>query len=226
MHDLMSIAGHLAQAWLCFEPDESVPVDNGCGSMGRQRGNREKTENSTGKSSTGKSSGSRRWFIIMAALVLMVAVVSAGGLWWHHHSVQEHYRAFSSDKAASKTYKVRVSECRKCLASDEMKSASAVRDDQVSDAKTVLTLAKSVQTVKLASGRTTGAKTNLIGDASTSELKKVVEALNTQISEMRSRLKVLKANMYLLSSLPKRISCSLMPSGTGKRSGLLRRQSA
>lgn len=52
-----------------------------------------------------------------------------------------------------------------------------------------------MQTVKLASGRTTGAKTNLIGDASTSELKKVVEALNTQISEMRSRLKVLKANV-------------------------------
>ena len=33
------------------------------------------------ESSTGKSSGSKRWFIIMAVAVLEVAVVGGGGLW-------------------------------------------------------------------------------------------------------------------------------------------------
>lgn len=48
-----------------------------------------------------------------------------------------------------------------------------VADDPVSDAKTVQTMAKSVQVGKPASSWWTGVKTDLIGDASSSELKKL-----------------------------------------------------
>lgn len=133
--------------------------------------------------------------------------------------MQEHDWAFASYKAAARSYKVAVSEYRKYLASDEAKSASAVMDDQFSNAKTVQSLAKSVQTVNPASSKTVDMKTGLTGDASTNELGKAAEALNTQTSEMKSRLKVLKA-MYLLSPLPNRIGCSLMLSGPGIRSWL------
>lgn len=44
-----------------------------------------------------------------------------------------------------KTYKVQEGEYRKYLASDEVKSVSAVTDDQVGDVKTVQTMARSVQ---------------------------------------------------------------------------------
>ena len=135
-----------------------------------QKGNRGKTENNKGNNLRCKLS-------IVSALVLVVAVICVGGMWWHRIAVQEHDRAFASYRAAAKTYKVQESEYRKYLASDEVKSASAVTDNQVSDTKTVQTLAKSMQTVKSASGRTAGAKTNLTGDASTSELKKVIETL-------------------------------------------------
>ena len=160
----------------------------------------EKAENSTGKNSTGKSSGSRRRFIIIAALVLVVAVVSSGGLQWHLHSVQEHDRAFASYKAVVRSYEAQDGEYRKYLASDEVKSASAVTDNQVSDAKTVQILAKSMQTVKPASGRTTGAKTNLTGDASTSELKKVTETLKARTAEMKSKLKILKGDVLAVTT--------------------------
>ena len=46
-----------------------------------------------------------------------------------------------------------------------------------------------MQVVKPASSRTTVAKIGLTGDASTSELKKTIETLNAQISEVESRLK-------------------------------------
>ena len=160
----------------------------------------EKAENSTGKNSTGKSSGSRRRFIIIAALVLVVAVVSSGGLQWHHRSVQEHDRAFASYKAVVRSYEAQDGEYRKYLASDEVKSASAVTDNQVSDAKTVQILAKSMQTVKPASGMTTVAKTNLTGDASTSELKKVTETLKARTSKMKSELKILKRDVLAVTT--------------------------
>ena len=111
----------------------------------------EKTENS-------KSNNSRRRLSIVAVLVLVVAVICGGGLWWHRTAVQEHNRAFASYRAAAKTYKVQESEYHRYLASDEVEAASTVTDDQVSDAKTVHALAKGVQVVKPASGRTTGRK--------------------------------------------------------------------
>ena len=153
----------------------------------------EKTENS-------KSNNSRRRLSIVAALVLVVAVICGGGLWWHRTAVQEHNRAFASYRAAAKTYKVQESEYHRYLASDEVKAASTVTEDQVSDAKTVHALAKDVQVVKSASGRTTGAKTNLTGDASTSELKKVTETLKVRTSEMKSKLKILKRDVLAVTT--------------------------
>lgn len=153
----------------------------------------EKTENS-------KSNNSRRRLSIVAALVLVVAVICGGGLWWHRTAVQEHNRAFASYRAAAKTYKVQESEYHRYLASDEVKAASTVTDDQVSDAKTVHALAKGVQVVKPASGRTTGAKTNLTGDASTSELKKATNTLNAQTSKLKSKLKDLKADVLAVTT--------------------------
>lgn len=153
----------------------------------------EKTENS-------KSNNSRRRLSIIAALVLVVAVICGGGLWRHRTAVQEHNRAFASYRAAAKTYKVQESEYHRYLASDEVKAASTVTDDQVSDAKTVHALAKGVQVVKPASGRTTGAKTNLTGDASTSELKKATNTLNAQTSKLKSKLKDLKADVLAVTT--------------------------
>ena len=153
----------------------------------------EKTENS-------KSNNSRRRLSIVAALVLVVAVICGGGLWRHCTAVQEHNRAFASYRAAAKTYKVQESEYHRYLASDEVKAASTVTDDQVSDAKTVHALAKGVQVVKPASGRTTGAKTNLTGDASTSELKKATNTLNAQTSKLKSKLKDLKADVLAVTT--------------------------
>lgn len=153
----------------------------------------EKTENS-------KSNNSRRRLSIVAALVLVVAVICGGGLWRHRTAVQEHNRAFASYRAAAKTYKVQESEYHRYLASDEVKAASTVTDDQVSDAKTVHALAKGVQVVKPASGRTTGAKTNLTGDASTSELKKATNTLNAQTSKLKSKLKDLKADVLAVTT--------------------------
>lgn len=77
--------------------------------------------------------------------MLVVAVICGGGLWRHRTAVQEHDRAFASScRTAIKTCKVQESEYHKYLASDEVASASAVMDDQVSDAKTVRATAKSV----------------------------------------------------------------------------------
>ena len=132
------------------------------------------------KAENSKSNNSKRRLSIVAVLVLVVAVICGGGLWWHRTAVQEHDWAFASYRTAAKTYKVQESEYRRYLASDEVKSASAVTDDQVSNAKTVQTLAKSVQTFKPASSRSTGVKTGLTGDSSISDLGKAAEALNAQ----------------------------------------------
>ncbi|MBH9972053.1 hypothetical protein H3S93_07005 [Bifidobacterium sp. W8109] len=153
----------------------------------------EKTENS-------KSNNSRRRLSIVAVLVLVVAVICGGGLWWHRTAVQEHNRAFASYRAAAKTYKVQESEYHRYLASDEVKAASTVTDDQVIDAKTVHALAKGVQVVKPTSGRTTGAKTNLTGDASTSELKTAADTLNAQTSKLKSKLKALKGDVLAVTT--------------------------
>ena len=190
----MGIARRLAQGWLCQV--KGFLRTNSCGFAGRAEGQ----SWSKPRIVTGKSSGSRRRFIIIAALVLVVAVVSSGGLQWHHHSVQEHDRAFISYKAVARSFKAQDSEYCKYLASDEVKSASAVTDNQVSDAKTVQTLAKSMQTVKPAFGRTTVAKTNLTGDASTSELKKVTETLKARTAEMKSKLKILKGDVLAVTT--------------------------
>lgn len=114
--------------------------------------------------------------------------------------MQELDWAFASYKSAARSYKVAVSEYRKYLASDEAESASAVMDDQFSNAKTVQSMAKSVQTVNPASSKTVDMKTGLTGDASTNELGKAAEALNTQTSEMKLRLKVLKANVLAVTT--------------------------
>lgn len=106
----------------------------------------------------------------------------------------------SLTRAAFKTYKVQESEYRKYLASDEVKSASAISDDLVSDAKTVRAMAKSVQTVKLVSSRSTGVKPGLTGDASTCELKKATETLNAQTLDLKSKLKALKADVFAVTT--------------------------
>ena len=152
------------------------------------------------KTDNSKSNNAKRRLSIVAALVLVVAVICGGGLWWHRNAVQEHDRAFASYRTAVKTYKVQEGEYRKYLASDEVTSASAVTDDQVSDAKTVQTLAKSVQTVKPASSRSTGAKIGLTGDVSTGELGKAAEALNAQTSDLKSKLKALKADVLAVTT--------------------------
>lgn len=152
------------------------------------------------KTDNSKSHNSKRRLSVVAVLVLAVAVICGGGLWWHCTAVQEHDQAFASYRTAVKTYKVQEGEYRKYLASDEVTSASAVTDEQVSDAKTVQTLAKSVQTVKPASSRSTGAKTGLTGDASTSELGKAAEALNAQTSDLKSKLKALKADVLAVTT--------------------------
>lgn len=58
------------------------------------------------ESSTGKSSGSKRWFIIMAVAVLEVAVVGGGGLWRQRNAVQKYDQAFAFYKAVVRFYKV------------------------------------------------------------------------------------------------------------------------
>ena len=152
------------------------------------------------KTDNSKSHNSKRRLSVVAVLVLAVAVICGGGLWWHCTAVQEHDQAFASYRTAVKTYKVQEGEYRKYLASDEVTSASAITDDQVSDAKTVQTLAKSVQTVKPASSRSTGAKIGLTGDVSTGELGKAAEALNAQTSDLKSKLKALKADVLAVTT--------------------------
>lgn len=65
----------------------------------------------------------------------VVAVICGGGLWWHRNAAQEHERAFY--RPAVKIYTFQEGEYRDYLAPDDVKSASTVTDERVSDAKTV-----------------------------------------------------------------------------------------
>lgn len=132
--------------------------------------------------------------------MLVVAVICGGGLWWHRNAVQERDRALASYRTASKTYKAEESKHRKYLASEEVKSAPVVKDDQVSDAKTVHAMSRSVQAVKPTTSRPTGLKTSLIEDASTSELGKAAEALDAQTSELKSKLKAFKTDVLAVTT--------------------------
>lgn len=107
-----------------LKSDEWVPADNVCGSMGRAEGQ-----------------SWRKLRIVKATIRSAGSALWRSWCWWHRTAVQEHDWAFASYRTAAKTYKVQESEYRRHLASDEVKSASAVTDDQVSDAKTVQTLA-------------------------------------------------------------------------------------
>lgn len=93
-----------------------VSADIGFGFMGKAIV--QKTENS-------KSGSSKRRLSIAASLVLGVAAICGGGLWWRRNAVREHDQAFLLQDSR-KTYKVQDSEYRKYLASDEVKTVSAI----------------------------------------------------------------------------------------------------
>ncbi|MDT7511729.1 hypothetical protein [Bifidobacterium sp. H6bp9] len=136
----------------------------------------------------------------MAVLVLAVAVICGGGLWWHNHTVREHDQALISYRAAVRDYASQESRYRSYLDSDEVKSASAVKEEEVSDAKTVLAMSRDVKTTKPASSRKTSVKTGLTGDASTGELKKATENLVSQISRMKAEVRTIKARVLAVNT--------------------------
>ena len=152
------------------------------------------------KTESSKSNNSKRRLSIVAVLALVVAVICGGRLWWHRNAVQEHNRAFASRRAAFKTCKVLESEYRKYSISEEVESASAVTDNQVSDVKTVQAMSRSVQAVKPASSRSTGVKTGLTGDTSARELKEANDTLNAQTSKFKPILKTLKADVLAVTT--------------------------
>ncbi|WP_416517459.1 hypothetical protein [Bifidobacterium asteroides] len=81
-----------------------------------------------------------------------------------------------------------------------MKSASAIKEEEVSDAKTVLAMSRDVKTTKPASSRKTSVKTALTGDASTGELKKATENLASQISRMKAEVRTIKAKVLAVNT--------------------------
>ena len=136
----------------------------------------------------------------MAVLVLAVAVICGGGLWWHNHAVREHDQALTSYRAAVRDYASQEGRYRSYLDSDEVKSASAIKEKEVSDAKTVLAMSRDVKTIKPASSRKTSAKTGLTGDASTGELKKATENLASQITRMKAEVRTIKAKVLAVNT--------------------------
>lgn len=142
----------------------------------------------------------RRPAVIVAVLVLAVAVIRGGGLWWHNHTVQEHDQALTSYRAAVRDYASQEGRYRSYLDSDEVKSASAIKEEEVSDAKTVLAMSRDVKTTKPASSRKTSVKTALTGDASTGELKKATENLASQISRMKAEVRTIKAKVLAVNT--------------------------
>ena len=81
-----------------------------------------------------------------------------------------------------------------------MKSASAIKEEEVSDAKTVLAMSRDVKTTKPASSRKTSVKTALTGDASTGELKKATENLASQITRMKAEVRTIKAKVLAVNT--------------------------
>lgn len=142
----------------------------------------------------------RRPAVIVAVLVLAVAVICGGGLWWHNHAVREHDQALTSYRAAVRDYASQEGRYRSYLDSDEVKSASAIKEKEVSDAKTVLAMSRDVKTIKPASSRKTSAKTGLTGDASTGELKKATENLASQITRMKAEVRTIKAKVLAVNT--------------------------
>lgn len=142
----------------------------------------------------------RRPAVIVAVLVLAVAVICGGGLWWHNHTVREHNQALTSYQAAVRDYASQEGRYRSYLDSDDVKSASAIKEAEVSDAKTVLAMSKGVKTIKPASSRKTSVKTGLTGDASTGELKKATENLAAQITRMKTEVRTIKAKVLAVNT--------------------------
>lgn len=142
----------------------------------------------------------RRPAVIVAVLVLAVAVICGAGLWWHNHAVREHDQAFTSYRAAVRDYASQEGRYRSYLDSDEVKSASAIKEEEVSDAKTVLTMSRDVKTTKPASSRKTSVKTALTGGASTGELKKATENLAAQITRMKAEVRTIKAKVLAVNT--------------------------
>ena len=142
----------------------------------------------------------RRPAVIVVVLVLAVAVICGGGLWWHNHAVREHDQALTSYRAAVRDYASQEGRYRSYLDSDEVKSASAIKEEEVSDAKTVLAMSRDVKTTKPASSRKTSVKTGLTGDASTGELKKATENLASQISRMKIEVRTIKAKVLAVNT--------------------------
>ena len=138
--------------------------------------------------------------VIVAVLVLAVAVICGAGLWWHNHAVREHDQAFTSYRAAVRDYASQEGRYRSYLDSDEVKSASAIKEEEVSDAKTVLTMSRDVKTTKPASSRKTSVKTALTGGASTGELKKATENLAAQITRMKAEVRTIKAKVLAVNT--------------------------
>ena len=142
----------------------------------------------------------RRPAVIVVVLVLAIAVICGGGLWWHNHAVREHDQALTSYRAAVRDYASQEGRYRSYLDSDEVKSASAVKEEEVSDAKTVLAMSRDVKTIKPASSRKASAKTALTRDASTGELKKATENLSAQISRMKAEVRTIKAKVLAVNT--------------------------
>ena len=142
----------------------------------------------------------RKPAFIVAVLVLAVVVICGGELWWHNHTVREHDQALTSYRAAVRDYASQEGRYRSYLDSDEVKSASAIKEEEVSDAKTVLAMSRDVKTTKPASSRKTSVKTGLTGDASTGELKKATENLASQISRMKTEVRTIKAKVLAVNT--------------------------
>ena len=142
----------------------------------------------------------RRPAVIVVVLVLAIAVICGGGLWWHNHAVREHDQALTSYRAAVRDYASQEGRYRSYLDSDEVKSASAIKEEEVSDAKTVLAMSRDVKTTKPASSRKTSVKTALTGDTSTGELKKATENLASQILRMKTEVRTIKAKVLAVNT--------------------------
>lgn len=159
-------------------------------------GERRATVEETGNRDTSR----RKPVVIAAVVVLAVAVICGGGLWWHNHTVREHDQALTSYQAAVKDYASQKGQYRAYLDSDEVKSATAIKEEEVSDAKTVKAMAKDTKTIKPASSRKTNVKTGLTGDASTGELKEATGNLAAQASRMKAEVRTLKAKVLAVNT--------------------------